>query len=147
MSDLLLHKIIEYLYLGSANALKQTDHVFSLIVNCTRDGEIAINPKLSATAIRISIDDDPKESDKLLTILKDLNVLEQIHTHIKNQQNVLVHCMMGMQRSCAVVACYLMKYCYQTPAETVKYIQTKRPIAFFMNVNFWDAMVNFYFCN
>ena len=117
-----------------------------MIVNCTRDGEIPIKPKLSTTAIRVSINDDPKESDKLLTILKDLNVLEQINTHIQNQQNVLVHCMMGMQRSCAVVACYLMKYCDQTPAEAIKYIQTKRPIAFFGNVNFLDAMVNFYFC-
>ena len=124
MTDLPLHKIIEYLYLGSANALKQTEHVFSLIVNCTRDGEIPIKPKLSTTAIRVSINDDPKESDKLLTILKDLNVLEQINTHIQNQQNVLVHCMMGMQRSCAVVACYFMKYFDQTPAEAIKYVQT-----------------------
>ena len=145
MSDLPLHEIVDFLFLGSAYALRQTDHSFSLIVNCTKEGAIAIKPKLSATAIRVSINDDPAESDALLTILNDLDVLEQIHTHVQNQQKVLVHCMMGMQRSCAVVACYLMKYHAFTPAEVVTYIQSRRPIAFFKCINFWDAMVVFYF--
>jgi protein-tyrosine phosphatase len=57
-----------------------------------------------------------------------------------NNKPVLVHCKNGMQRSCGVVACYLIKYNYMTPIDAIQFIRYKRPIAFFGNVNFQEAI-------
>jgi protein-tyrosine phosphatase len=51
---------------------------------------------------------------------------------------------MGQQRSCAVVACYLIKYYNLTPQEAIDFIKLKRPIAFFGNVNFLQTIEFFY---
>jgi protein-tyrosine phosphatase len=76
--------------------------------------------------------------------LREKNVLEKIHYSIMSEEPVLVHCFAGMQRSCTVVACYLMKYYYMTPYDAIMYIQSKRPVAFFGNVNFLHAIKIFY---
>jgi protein-tyrosine phosphatase len=51
---------------------------------------------------------------------------------------------MGMQRSCAVVACYLIKYHGMDPIQAIDYIKSKRPFAFFGQVNFIDAINRFF---
>jgi protein-tyrosine phosphatase len=59
-----------------------------------------------------------------------------IFSNIENKRSVLVHCSMGIQRSCTVVACYLIKYYKMTPGEAIKCIKSKRPIAFFWKCKF-----------
>ena len=49
-----------------------------------------------------------------------------------------------MQRSCAVCACYLIKYHKMKPNEAINYIKSKRPIAFFGNVNLLSTIEQFY---
>lgn len=138
------HEIIDYLYLGNANALKSNQQ-FDMIVNCTKNYDITFpsycNPE---NCIRLPIDDNPNECEKFLTLLREKKVLEKIHYSIMCQDSVLVHCFAGMQRSCAVVACYLIKYYDMTPYDAVTYIQSKRPVAFFGNINFLDAIKMFY---
>jgi hypothetical protein len=46
-----------------------------------------------------------------------------------------------MQRSCAVVACYLVKHEIMTPDESVAFIKMKRPIAFEGGVNFIETIM------
>ena len=64
--------------------------------------------------------------------------------YIRNKRSVLVHCSMGIQRSCALVACYLVKYNGWTPTEAINYIKSKRPIAFFGNINFLETIEDIY---
>ena len=132
-------EILENLYLGSASALNHCEK-FSLIVNCTTNVYI----KTSVNTIRIPIDDDPYDTNLFLQLLDDTDVLQQINTSINNKEPVLVHCYAGQQRSCALVACYLMKYNNMTPDKAINFIKQKRRIAFFGAVNFISAIIHFF---
>lgn len=131
--------IIPHLYIGDIESLESSD-LFTLIVNCTT--HISVTGK--NPTIRIPIYDDPRESENLLDHVRNTNVLEQIHRFITKKHNVLVHCHAGMQRSCAVVGMYLMKYHGMTPEQVLQFIPTKRSIAFQPKPTFRKALFEFY---
>ena len=143
MYDNIYDEITECLFLGSARSLESSDK-FSMIINCTRNSDIPF-PKNHRNCIRIPIDDDPSESAKMLSYIYDTQVMELMHNSIIKKEAVLVHCFAGMQRSCALVACYLMQYYNITPIEAIDYIKEKRPIAFWGNVNLLTTIEQFYF--
>jgi protein-tyrosine phosphatase len=132
-------EIIPNLYIGNRNASLELFPVLSLIVNCTRDLPIFKN------SIRIPIDDSPDWNFDFNNLMIETNVLEHIHNCLINQQKVLVHCMAGAQRSCAVVACYLIRYYSFTPEKAIQFIKKRRPIAFFGHVTFIEAINYFYY--
>jgi protein-tyrosine phosphatase len=140
MCENVYDEIIEHLFIGSAASLNDSDN-FDLIVNCTPD----IFIKDPNKTIRIPVKDNQDECNKLLQLLKDTDVLEKIKTTINNKQRVLVHCYAGQQRSCALVACYLMKYNKMNPYTAVNHIKMKRRISFFGEINFISAIVNFFY--
>jgi protein-tyrosine phosphatase len=115
-----------------------------MIVNCTKEYEISFPNNYETKCIRISVKDDPFDSSILLSILQNTDVLEQIHTNLTNNKSVLVHCSKGQQRSCAVIACYLIGYYQMKIDKAIEYIKSKRPIAFFGNVNLMEAITEFY---
>ena len=132
-------EIIPNLYIGNSQSTKLLFPKLNLVVNCTRD-----LPNVLENTIRISIDDSPEWNHVLMDYLTSSNVLEKIHTNILKKNNVLVHCMAGAQRSCAVVAIYLMKYYNMTPDKAINFIKSKRRIAFFGHITFIDAIQYFY---
>ena len=134
-------EIIEYLYVGSASALNHSEK-FNLIVNCTNN---VFFTNKNENTIRIPIDDDPYENKLFLQLLDDTNVLEKINTSINNKEPVLVHCYAGQQRSCALVACYLIKYNNMTPNTAINYIKQKRRVAFIGAVTFISSIVHFFY--
>ena len=140
MCENVYDEIIDNLFIGSATSLNCSDD-FDLIVNCTTD----IFIKKPDNTIRIPIRDSPDECKLFLQLLDDTNVLEKINTALINNQKVLVHCYAGQQRSCAVVACYLIKYNNMIPYTAINYIKMKRRIAFFGEVNFISAIVDFFY--
>jgi hypothetical protein len=140
MSEAAYHEIIDYLYIGSARALESSDR-FSMIVNCTPDIPF---PKNCANCIRIPVHDDPAECAKLISLVDSTQVLAKMHESILEKKPVLVHCFAGQQRSCAIVALYLILYYHMTPYQAIAHIKRKRRIAFFGHVNFAAAFVYFY---
>lgn len=135
-------EIINHLYVGSLNSF-ETKNDFSLIVNCTKNEKISGQNNINF--IRIPINDDPYESDKMLMLINELSVIDIIHKTLLNNNDVLIHCSAGMQRSCALCACYLIKYHKMKPLEAIDYIKSKRPVAFFGNVNLLSTIEQFYF--
>ena len=135
-------QITDFLFLGNRHALISAND-FSLIVNCSREKDVAFPPN-HTNCIRISVEDSSDEADKLLSLILETKVLEKIRENIIHKRPVLVHCSAGMQRSCAVVACYLMKYHAMDPSAAVEYIRIKRPIAFFWTVNFAKTLEDFF---
>ncbi len=146
-----LNEIIDKLYIGNRYSLEYADQ-FALIVNCTQHEHQGLAPDRAvgvpiideSKTIRIPIDDIPEESDHLTALLKDTDVLNKIHYTLNNGNKVLVHCNAGRQRSCATVACYLIKYYKITPIQAVSYIKSKRREAFFGYVNFYNTINNMY---
>ncbi len=57
---------------------------------------------------------------------------------VMEKRNILIHCALGRQRSCAAVAAYLMKYYNMTPMDAMDFILSKKPDAFH-----WGESANF----
>jgi hypothetical protein len=131
-------EIISNLYIGGAGAAKNR-YGFSMVVNCTRHSDISF-PSECKNCIRISIDDSPKYHDKLFDYIEKTRVLDKIHYALQKNDTVLVHCFAGSQRSCAIVACYLIKYYKMNVIQAIQYIKNKRRFAFYGDVNFIGAI-------
>ena len=129
-------EIISGLFIGNDKCAVHHGNSFDFVVNCTPYLPL---PK-DSNAIRIPIEDDPFDSVPLYQILRDTTVLQDVHKYITSNRKVLVHCQAGVQRSPAVVACYLIKYYDMNPEQSVAFIKTKRPIAFFWHVNLQKAL-------
>jgi predicted protein tyrosine phosphatase len=133
-------KIVDYLFVGNAKSLELEK--FDMIVNCTKN--IYFPTHFDGKCIRISVNDSPDECNTLLYEIHNTLVLENMNNYIRNKRSVLVHCSMGIQRSCSLVACYLIKYYGWTPTEAIEYIRAKRPIAFFGNIHFLQTIEDFH---
>ena len=135
------NRIINNLYIGNGYAPQLHSDKFSLIVNCTHT--VPFNSKCKH-GIRIAIHDHPDESLHLYKELHSTKVLEAIYECLQNKQRVLVHCHAGMQRSCEVVACYLIRYYGTAPGVVISYIKKKRRVAFLDGVNFQRTIDQYY---
>ena len=68
-----------------------------------------------------------------------LLVTEFIHKiTVLERRNILVHCALGRQRSCAAVAAYLIRYHNMSPMEAMRFIVSRKPDAFH-----WGKSANF----
>lgn len=136
-----LDQIIDNLYVGNIKSSEIYGNQFDLVVNCTPD---IPKPTPCKKFIRISVYDTPSESDKMYMEIHRTNVLQEIYKTLQNNGKVLIHCFAGVQRSCAITACYLIWRFRMTPTDSIHYIRTNRPIAFFGDVNFQKTIYNFY---
>ena len=66
--------------------------------------------------------------------------------HFYSGKNILIHCAAGISRSSSVVAAYLIKYHKMEIDNSITFIRTKRPIAFYYGtkVNFKRALKQLY---
>ena len=135
------NQILPNLYIGNERSARNYGDRFNLVVNCTPTIPFHINAR---NKIRISVDDDPAESANMYRELYQSNALSYMHESLENNRPVLVHCHAGMQRSCAVVACYLINYYGLDPYTAVEYIKQKRPVAFLGGVNFKDTIMGYW---
>ena len=151
-------EILPNLYLGSVKAFeknkfqninnddnKTNNKSFNMIVNLIKQTALSDNTIPSCEIfIRLPVHDSPDECETLLSLVYETRVLEKMHDFIMKNKSILVHCFAGMQRSCALVACYLIKYNNMTPDEAIEYIKLQRPIAFFGHINFMKMITMFY---
>jgi protein-tyrosine phosphatase len=140
-----INEIFDHLYLGDAgfiyeNNLPQLD----LIINCCPEVTIKYNKlNIKSDVVYLKFNDDPDESDKLLTILDESKILNIMHDYISRGKNVLVHCAMGVQRSATIIACYLLKYYKADINTTILHIKHRRPQSFENGVNFAKVLQHF----
>ena len=144
--------IIERLWIGDWESAH--DPVFlkkngiTVILNMTKDIQNKFPTKIEYS--RVSIDDSLKQVDFDIMTKTLKYTSEFIHKHRDvDNKSVLVHCHQGMQRSCAAVLGYLLKY-HSELAPTIKkgakFIHSKRPEAWHHNnaINF-DKSLEKYF--
>ena len=139
------HQIIPNLYIGDCDSIYQTFFTQQskiIVINATPN--IKFNKKIKSTMnYRVNVEDDLKiESNTIL--YDEINHVGKIINHYLNQNyTVLVHCIAGRQRSCALVTGYLMKYKNYELNNAIYFIKRRRPFAFFGNVNFKTALINY----
>ena len=146
MIDSAYDAILDNLFIGSKDALDEhsnnEDNPFHFIVNCTVNIPF---PKYSMPLqLRIPIDDDTDDSIKFLEMMVYTNVLEKIYKCICQKQKVLVYSNFGQQRSCALAACFLIKYLKIKPIQAIKYVCSKRKEAF-LSDNHFEHTIHFYY--
>lgn len=97
-------EIIPGLFVGSAKDARDVSFLktVSFVVNCTKEVPIMHGMK----GIRVSVHDSIQENDAMLRSFP--SVMKVIDQTLKSGNAVLVHCYAGMQRSCTIVAAYLM---------------------------------------
>jgi predicted protein tyrosine phosphatase len=138
-----VYEIITNLHLTNALISLQTAEEYSLIINCTKGISFPKDSE-SKNCIRLSIKDLPPNSNKMLNLIYETNIIENIHNDISKNKKVLVYCFFGMQRSCTIIACYLIKYHDMTPTESIDYIKSIKKSAFFITIYFQSTIQRFY---
>lgn len=141
------NKILPKIWVGNYDAAKSKDfflkNKIKAVVNCSKDiPNFFCDPKIIGKEVeylRIPVDDSLKEVDykKMLDHIPVAMEFIDKHTHLHNS-SILIHCAQGRQRSCCIMACYLMKTFNLTPEKAIKFVVSRRPEAFFFNksINF-----------
>jgi protein-tyrosine phosphatase len=93
--------------------------------------------------IRIPIR-DIEICNKNLTKIFDISS-KYIYTKLKNNENILVHCKRGHQRSASIIAAFILKYCNTNLIDTLKFIKYKRKCAFYRKTCILKELVYYYY--
>lgn len=131
-------------YADSSNETFISQNNIKVIINCSKDLPFYFNQLEVPYRYRIPVDDDRQDNSMYVMYLYLPKIVDIMRYHIGRGENVYVHCHAGMQRSACVVAAYLMAVTGQKPEEVIRYIKSKRPIAFTPFVNFQKSLDNFY---
>jgi protein-tyrosine phosphatase len=136
-----MNEIIPLLYIGNCDDAAQQGGQFYLVVNCTPSLPFAA--RTGGECVRVAIDDHPLRNPEMYQVATESPVLEKMHSALTSYKPVLVHCHAGMQRSCAIVAFYLMKYYGLNLSDAMKLIQQNRRVAFYGGATFLPALAAF----
>ena len=131
-------------YADSSNETFIRENNIRVVVNCSKDLPFYFNEKEVPFRYRIPVDDDRQDNSMYIMYQYLPKIVDIIRYHVNRGENVYVHCHAGMQRSACVVAGYLMAKYGLTPEDAIKFIKSKRPIAFTPYVNFQKSIDNYY---
>lgn len=134
-----MSQITEDLFLCGLRGLTPNNlkkHSITLVVNVTNDVLDAPVPGIMYT--RFSAVDEPTQDLK-----KYFNpAADRIEEAIRTGGRVVVHCMAGVSRSCAIVLAYLVRYRNMTLREAFKYVRERRAIVH-PNHGFFQQLIDF----
>ena len=136
--------IIPRLWIGSAGASKDTNFLktngITVVFNCTKD--LPFDSSIRR-CYRVPIDDNLQRSELRNLELWSFEIVAKLSVEYKAGNAILVHCHAGMQRSCAVVAMYLIATHKMSSDDAIAYIRNRRPVAFMPSANFEPSIKGF----
>ena|SRR6478609_5488764 len=136
-------KVFHNTYLGDGRAA-QSDAFFdkaaiSAVLNMTPNHPNTFCHKDNIEYLRIPVYDSHGKRDVNKMYQYFPLVTEFMYkSSVMEGKNLLVHCALGRQRSCAAIAAYLIRFYNMTPMEAMDFILKKKPDAFH-----WGASANF----
>lgn len=138
------NEILPGLWLGNGKAagdeLFLVSKKIGAVFNCTKD--IPFNTRVKR-CYRVPVDDNLQDAEIRNLELWSFEIITKLSKEYKTGQPVLVHCAMGMQRSAAVVAMFLIAFKKISSDDAIAFIRAKRPIAFMPMVNFSRSIKGF----
>jgi protein-tyrosine phosphatase len=118
--------IIPNLYLGAKQNAHNMFELNTLNINLIVNVAYGLENKFSDFFEYISY---PWNDVPDFNILNDLDtIVDKIHNAIKLNQNVLVHCYMGISRSVSVIIAYLMKYDNKNYDDAFNFVKSKKKL-------------------
>lgn len=133
--------IIANIFIGGEYAANKFGNQFELLVNCASGLACPSNHK---NCIHLPVHQNEKFAKFYFDMIIETGVLEKIHNCVLENKPVLIYCLQGMHRSCTLGACYIMKYHNLTVEQVMKFMKTKRCIAFNPVYNLIETMHLFY---
>jgi len=116
-------------------------HNISCIINCTVSAPFPENNQVKFK-LRVPVKDNRK-LDQIYLMYQHLDVgANFIAKHLPNN-NILIHCHAGRQRSISVLAAFFMKYGDMTKNQSIDCIRTKKLTAGFPKLNFDLALLEY----
>ncbi len=132
-----INLITDGLYVGNYKSALDPNVIanynIKTIINCTKNNE-RINANVNY--LQVPIDDPPTDDDIEFINNSFYNIVNYINSSINNGDNVLVHCVMGSQRSATIVAIYLMVKHGLYSHNAINFMKLKRNVCFFGGVNY-----------
>ena len=137
-------EIIPGLWLGNRKASQDTDWLteknITAIFNATKDIPFALGNR---SMYRIPVDDNLEDDEIRNMEHWSWEIVFKVMKEYNAGKKILIHCAAGMQRSAAITAMVLIaKYRCNTD-DAIKYIKSKRPIAFYGQANFYKSIKGF----
>lgn len=140
--------LVDNIWVGDYNVAKNSDfikrHNIRRIVNCT-----ATLPfhRADVSNYRIPVADYPsaEENEVFKSHLSEALAFVR-YPAPGSYSGVLIHCHVGVSRSCSFAVAYLRAFHFPTLREAVEYLLQRRPVAFFGGraMNFGKALVEFF---
>jgi len=138
------NEIIPGIWLGNAKAAQDEEFLkkskITVIFNCTKD--FPFHPSMKR-CYRVPVDDNLQQAEIRNMELWSFEIIAKLSKEYNEGRAVLVHCAMGMQRSAAVVAMFLIAYKRMKSEDAIEFIREKRPIVFMPMANFGPAIKGF----
>jgi protein tyrosine/serine phosphatase len=138
-------EILPGIWLGSRYAATDGNwllsHRIKSVFNCTKD--IPFHHIVSRK-YRIPVDDNLEAREIRNLELWSYEIIYKILNEYKQGEPILIHCAAGIQRSAATVAMVLIVLRNMNAEEAIRFIQSKRSVAFRPAVNFRNAIDGFY---
>lgn len=137
-------QIVPHLYLTSLKSAEDRDILAKYSIDAILsiiNFQLNVNCKESVRKYRISLRDLPHED----ALNHFPHACEIIGHHLKLNQNVLVHCAVGVSRSASMILAYLMKHNQWTYFEALNFVRSKRPCVgpnqgFQMQLHLWAML-------
>lgn len=116
-------------------------HRILRVINCTPDVPFYFSKWCKY--IRIPVGDSKAKSQNAIMAASIPMAVDFISSPVPSKHNaVLIHCHVGVSRSCTVAAAYLRACCAVSIPRALSMVVERRPVAFFKgkHVNFKDAL-------
>jgi len=137
-------EIIPGLWLGNRKASQNTDWLrqnnITAIFNATKDIPFAPGKR---SMYRVPVDDNLEDDEIRNMEHWSWEIVFKVMKEYNAGNKILIHCAAGMQRSAAITAMVLIAKYRCTTDEAIKYIKSKRQIAFYGQANFYKSIKGF----
>lgn len=136
------NEILSGLWLGNITDAKNLQFIntMDIVINCSKT--IPFKSKRTRN-VRVGVDDnlEPIEIKNLYLLLP--KITEFIHSSLKKNEIIFVHCHAGIQRSASVIVAYLIRYLNISLTKAIRLVRTKRNIVFTPCINFKTSLIKF----
>ncbi len=130
--------ILENIFIGDNFSAEFYGKKFALLVNCAYGLPCPSNHE---HVIHLPVlSNHHSDAKQFFELIQSTCILDLIHEKVCKNEPVLLYCLKGVQNSCVLCACYLMKYHHLSVGESIQYVKQKRDASFLPCISLLDTL-------